>query len=365
MPLSISSFDPRLAALPWLRIAGVIALVPLIFAVAMELDLYALGYHPTAHDSREKWTAERVRAGRLGSKALILIGASRIQLGVDLDELRKQSGLEPVQLAINGSSASFPILKGLADDPGITGTILVDYYDSAIEAAASEEQAEPDAHELDYENEAKKGMPWFSLSRIEADLTEGIRGNLRSYADEATPLTSLLYRVMPQKRSRQYLVSRPDRSMYADYSNVAMPEFYYGRVARTLGVEQQIDLHAPNIENLLAAKIDSIQPGDNRQYLQGTQRWKAMIAKIEARGGRVILVKMPTSGMVRTIEAKRNPRQTFLNLFERETGKPVLVAEDRPEMQALVCPDGSHLDFRDRRRFTDDLVKASGLHGAH
>src|SRR5262245_61597495 len=98
----------------------------------MELRLAARGIQPTAADNARLWADQRSRASRLGDRALILVGDSRMHVGIDLDTLRKMTGLEPVQLAIDASSF-VPVLGGLADDPRVTGTVVVSFLPRAVE----------------------------------------------------------------------------------------------------------------------------------------------------------------------------------------------------------------------------------------
>ncbi len=74
---------------------------------------------------------ERARASSLGERAVILIGASRMQTAIDLDVLRVRTKQEPVQLAIDASSF-IPIRAGLAKDPAIRGTVIVSFMDSTL-----------------------------------------------------------------------------------------------------------------------------------------------------------------------------------------------------------------------------------------
>lgn len=325
----------------------------------MEIRLAQLGYHATVLDSAERWSKERTRASQLGERALILIGGSRIQLGIDLDTMRKETGLEPVQLAVDGSSF-VPILKGLADDPTIRGTVLVDYYPESVEGALSDEYGAATAFEKAFE----KGMiehEFFSLAHVEKSLSEILHENLRSFADGATPLKSLLWRILPNERANQYLVTLPDRSRLADYKLVAMPEFYYKRVARNLGQEKSINLDAADIEQVLKRQIDLRQPNNNADYIQGARYLRQLVTAISSRGGRVVFVVMPTSGMIREIDEKRYPHANFLALFKKETGLSILSSADNPALQSFICPDGSHLDFRDQSRFTVALAHSLGI----
>ena len=359
MPLSTSSFERALPDMPWLRIFGAALLICFTFIALMEIRLAQLGYHSTVLDSKERWAKERTRASQLGEKALILIGGSRIQLGIDLDTLRKETGLEPVQLAVDGSSF-VPILKGLADDPSIRGTVLVDYSPSSVEGALSEEFGPSTAFEQAFEKHAGQ-YELFSLARVEKSLTEIIREHLRCFADGSNPLMSLQYRIIPGKNASQYLITLPDRSRLADYSLVSMPAFYYFRVARNMGEEKSTNFADPDIENILKRKIRLLRPHDNSSFVQGARYLARLATQIKTRNGKVYFVEMPSSGMVRQEDEMRYPEEDFLGVFEKEVGMPVLSSAVAPSLRSFTCPDGSHLDFRDRTRFTTALTHSLAI----
>jgi hypothetical protein len=358
MPLSTSNSERLLPDVRWLPIFGTALLICFTFVALMEIRLAQLGYHPTILDSKERWADERARASQLGKRALIIIGASRIQLGLDLEVLRRETGLEPVQLAVDGSSF-VPILKGLADDPTIRGTILVDYSPMVVAGAVSGDYGAATAFQRAFDKRALEPES-FSLARMEKLLAGTLHENLRSFADGATPLRSIQSRIIPGQPAMQYLVTLPDRSRLADYRLVSMPGFYHRRVIRNLGEEQLIDPAAADIEQTLRHKISLLQPQRDITFIQGARYLAGLLANIDARGGKVIFVEMPTSGMVREIEDKQFPRARFLDILKREIRAPILSSVNNPELGAFDCPDGSHLDFRDRSRFTMTLTYLLG-----
>lgn len=345
--------------MPWLRIFGAALLIFFSFVVLMEIRLAQLGYHPTVLDSKDRWAKERTRASELGEKALILIGASRIQLGIDLDTLRKETGLEPVQLAVDGSSF-VPILKGLADDPSIRGTVLIDYSPGAVEGALSGEFGAAAAFEQAFEKRAAR-RELFSLISVEKSLTETLHENLRCFADGTNPLMSLQWRVIPAQKASQYLITQPDRSRLADYTLVSMPAFYHFRAARNMGEEKTTNFSDPDVESVLRRKIALLRSHNNAAYIQGTQYIKQLVTSIVSRGGKVYFVAMPSSGMIREQDERSFPKVDFLDVFRKEVGVPILSSADNPLLQSFSCPDGSHLDFRDRIRFTTAVVYSLGI----
>lgn len=342
--------------MPWLALLAGAALLCLVAAAAMEWRLDTLGYRPTARDSEARWQAARARAARLGERALILVGASRFQLGLDLDVLRRETGLEPVQLALDGSGGE-PILAGLAKDPEIRGTVLVEYYDHAVGArggVAGDMQRR-------YERSAGRTRFWKRpAANAEARLAEWLHERLRATSDGANPLASLRWRILPSAEARQYLITRPDRSRLADYAKVDIPAFYYRRVARTLG--EDVDPNAPDAGTVLARRVAALGPAAAAGFAEAARTAGALAARIRARGGKVIFVAMPSSGLVREIEQRRYPRERFWERFLQEADVTGIHAAIEPGLIEFACPDGSHLDMRDRAAFSLALAAALRRH---
>ncbi len=351
----ISSFNRSQPSMPWLRVLG-FAFLALAAAVAfMELRLSQLGYRPTPLNSQARWAAERARAGKLGKNALILVGQSRILLDVDLDALREASGMEPVQLAIDGN-APFDILRGLATDPGITGTVLVDYYDYTVGAsgeASTQYQKYFEAHGRQTPLEAPN--VW-TENALESRLHE----HLSSYADGANPFDSLSKRILKDKQAEQFLTTLPDRSVLADYSKVKMPDFYYTKVAESLGMH--FDKLPPDIDAVLSKKADAMTsvgniPGVTALFAGKVNEMKDVVLSMQKHGAKVIFVAMPTSGIVTRIQNTQFPKNEFFDHFTAVVGAPSFRTDDEPMFAEFHCPDGSHLDYRDRPRFTRLLAK--------
>jgi hypothetical protein len=135
-----------------------------------------------------------------------------------------------------------------------------------------------------------------------------------------------------------------------------MPDFYLRRVARTLG--EDVDPKSPGTEAELVRRIASIEPRDDSNVLREARFIAETVEQLQTRGGRVVFVAMPSSGLVREIEARRYPRAQFWDRFLHESGAAGIHAAYEPTLREFVCPDGSHLDMRDRARFTEALARA-------
>ena len=341
---------------PWPGVlVGALALLA-IFVAVTELRLASRGIRATAVDSEALWIRERARASRLGERAIILIGASRVQTGIDPDVLRSRTGLEPVQLAIDGSSF-VPVLEGLARDPSVHGTVIVGYYDESVA-----EPRDPGSVADRYEAHFEATNPWlapFSFDTIEGELTDAVRSRLRNYADGARPLTSLTTRILAPA-APQYAIVLADRSRLADYAHVDPRVTYYNRVVRELGQKVSFPAGADyrEIDAELTRRVDALEPGRADDYARNAAAVAADAAKIEARGGHVYFVVMPTSGLVTRMEEKRYPRAAFWDRFAAEPNVHAVHFEDVPALKAIPVPDGSHVDYHSRAPLTRALLDA-------
>ena len=355
---STSSSKQRLPQLAWQRLLSGGLLIAAAFIGVVELRLAARGYKPSVLDSAATWIEQRQRADALGSGAIVLVGGSRILLDTDAASLRRETGLEPVQLAVDGSSF-VPVLADLAADPGIRGTVLVDFEVSELMGPARYDTAY--AYEEAYAHRPRSSLPNFKSS--EAFLTDALHAHLRSYSDGARPLTQIRTRILEPRPTAQYLRMLPDREVLADYRQVEMPAFYYFRVMRNLGepMPEAQGMNYTQLEADIQGRIAALSAIDNSYFLSSMVEIEGMANAIEARGGRVLFMVFPKSGDVEELDDRRFPRTMFWDRFAALTRSKTLYFSDIPALRTLVCPDGSHLDYHDRGRFTRAMVAALHL----
>jgi hypothetical protein len=362
---SISSSKHLRFRLEWKWILGGAFLMLLAYVALTEFLLARRQFVATVHDTQARWLKERERASALGARALVLVGASRIQLDVDLDVLRRSTGLEPVQLAIDGSSY-VPVLQGLARDPSIRGTVVVDLMPGPV-SFEPEPSGASQHYQAEYDALAARNMEWPTYRLSDAWLAENVRNRLISYADGGRPWDALINRLMNAKATPQYLSTFPDRSRRADYRRVAMPDFYLARVLRHLGNPVEIDADQPNerLAQQLAAYVARLEPTpQSAQTDKGLRDLQHSVSAIQSRGGKVVIVSLPTSGLVQEADARRFPRRLYWDRMVAATSARTVHWQDYHALSGFVCPDGSHLDQHDVAAFTTALATAAGIGSA-
>jgi hypothetical protein len=94
------------------------------------------------------------------------------------------------------------------------------------------------------------------------------------------------------------------------------------------------------------------------QWQDGLAALSDSIESITARGGQVVIVRMPTSGPLRREELQYFPRDRFWDDLARKLpASAILHFEDYPAFSRFELPDDSHLDYRDAAHFTRTLFE--------
>ena len=77
---------------------------------------------------------------------------------------------------------------------------------------------------------------------------------------------------------------------------------------------------------------------------------------LRARGGKIVFVRFPMGGDLKTFEDQTTPRGPTWDRLLKETAAPGVYFEDFPELASFTCPEWSHLSAGDSVEFTKRLV---------
>jgi hypothetical protein len=308
------------------RVGWVALVVAMGLLAAVELGMRRLGFQPSVKDTPELWSLVRARASEGDENTVVLLGSSRFQGGLVLDELsRALGGARVLQLAIGGSS-SLPVLEDLAEDEGFRGRVLCEvsptFFFSVGPVMA---HARPARYVAQHRRRA-----------FAADWETALRLPFQER------LVMLLSDAHPRHVLRELLRHR------------ALPRPSLSRVLASR--EQHVDLEGQDVTPLREQWAWSFRYGHGREpepaELEALlERLASAVERIRARGGEVIFVRMVSSGEVRRIEDERYPRERYWDRLVQRTGKG-LSFEDIPELARFQCPEDSHLDRHAAPDFT-------------
>lgn len=319
MPSSTSSSDRT-------RVLGLAGLILVTAVVCLEIVVRSQGIVPSVVDSKDLWS--QVRSDVYGADKVALIGGSRSLLDMSPETFeRLRPGLEMRQLSLGGTWG-LAVLRDLAADPDFDGFVIASVRAEALEPVRWDAQQ-------DY-------VDWYHR---EWGYNRGVSVRLRTALSErlalVSPAISLprLTRWIVDERAlpRQWLVFHGDRSVHADFTK-------WERVPDAM------------VRAVFAEEFERhpISPPD--EWLAATAPVEAWIEQIQGRGGRVAVVRFPTSRSHWQVDEENYPRALYWNRFAARTAAVAIHFRDDPELAALPLPDATHLDYTMAPVFTERLV---------
>ena len=334
MRSSTSSSERTNSSEGWRRIFLLGLLLAVMVLVAWDGYWRAAGFAPVIEDDVGIWAIRRRAVEGKDGPAVVLLGASRMQLDVDPRILRAETGLEAAMLAIDGSSP-LPVLADLAEESTFNGLVLCSLLpqwlaDGSADRGRSAKWVRK-FHRQKWSSWIETRLSLFLQSRFVFRYRGLLPDQLwKSFREGEAPRPP-------------YAPMRSDRYRPADY---ALTDISGLRAAR-IGRQRQIVAAArPLTDEEFATRISGIE---------------AMVLRIRQRGGSVIFLRLPSCGETLELEEATWPRVKYWDRFAGMTSAGTLHFADHPELSGFDCPDGSHLDHRDAIAFTRSLAGALGL----
>ena len=328
-PLSTSSSNDRRPAGRWAVTWCVALLMAVGSLTGYEWFWRQSGYRSAFPDNERIWAWYRGQL-REPSFAVALLGASRMQRGIDLDALSRGLDTLPIQLAVAGSSA-LPVLEALATDPHFTGTVL---YSIAPAFSFNKRLARKvRAKQQRWVNYARHVPAYFGFE-------QGLRNRLQDALVFRSPDLSV-------RRVLQALVT--DRQL-------PLPSYRQMASDRSLQIltERQVVAETPALLAALYAK--TAMPYSDAELQPLVHYVDILVSMLTEKGGRVVFLRLPSFDDVRAFESLHYPRDRYWDVMARQIGAPFIHFEDYPELRRYSSGDGSHIDERDQSGFTQALV---------
>ena len=333
MPSSTSSSSDRLPKAPYGRLWLLFVLILAGALASTEIFWRTHGYLPSVVDSKMFWCLHRDRAvSDRGKPKLVIIGASRAQLGIDPTAIGEElPDFEVVHLAIDGTPP-YEVLKDLCTDPAFDGTIVCTTTMGAFYPADPQGDRRDLAYTQFYRNEFHDPTHW--RERIDLWFEATLQARLVLLSPRLSLRSMLTSMGLPQP---MYLHMHFDRYRPSFYRDRTTPE----------QLEQIRERREPSIEGV-ETNTNGLDPAIGEEL-------RSLCDTLRARGGRIVLVRMPTTGTYWECNNIRFPKETYWDQIESWAGIPTIHFLDHPELSQYECPDTSHLDATDAHPFSHDL----------
>jgi hypothetical protein len=342
MSSSTSSSNDRLpAGRPWASLA----LAMLLLAAALgasEAFWRARGFQPGVIDSADFWSLHRMDVYSWdGRPRLVLIGSSRAQQGIEPAILQKaMPGWRVVDLNITGNTA-LPFVQDLCNDPKFNGVILME---TATMHLFRPQRAQQSAEYIDCYHKFY-GSFRFANRILDTALKAWIQSKLTIVSAELR-----LDKILAARGSL-----RPDEEA----------AYLYMRYDRYRTVNLRMRLHADLLARLRAFRMRLLGPELQAASAHMTpERFPGFLAteltpyarRLEARGGKLIMLCLPVTGPMRQTEEAAFPKAKYWDRIEPLTSVPTIHYTEDRLMASLDCPDTSHVDSVDAPRLTRRLA---------
>lgn len=347
MPSSTSNFERVIVNRPWGGIGFATLVIVLALGIGWELRVRSQGYGPTLNDTSDLWAEWR---DRVEPDSIVLIGASRMLFDMDLDVLERSLGKRPIQLALVGSCA-YVNLADLADDESFRGTVICDMVSHMFFAPGGRllENAE-----MAIRRRKTQSPSQFFSHKVSMLLEERI-----AFLKQQDLTLPQLLRRLPISNRSGALVPPP-----------LPPYFRTTDRDRQARMTDLCEKPGPLQDRVKYGWLPLFTPPPPPTWIPPEQFGAAMgaavekrfadtaekVAKIRARGGKVVFVAFPRSGPLPEIEEKAAPRVAFWDRVLRETSAPGINYADYPELSGFECPEWSHLSASDSVEFTKRLL---------
>lgn len=290
----------------------------------------SLDRRPTVTDSPALWSHHRSRLG--GDKRdVACIGTSRMMCGFATTVFRRRYPSHNLrQLAVPAFDA-VAVLRDLARDPDFHGLVLCEIQANGL---CRKNWRGQQGH-VDYYHKRYTLADYIACVGC-ATLQERLVARNPSMGLGALVHTSLAERRLPKRRYQVMLSDRWRRDDYGLYDDVTQR-----RREQFIETSRRI-AHAPRPA-----------PDEWLEHVAGVDQF---ITRIERRGGRVVLVRFPTSGEKWAYDEQAFPKTEYWDLLDDHTHADTIHFLDYPRLARCACVDTSHLDWRTAREFTAALL---------
>jgi len=293
------------------------------------------GFMPRVVDSDMLWSIQRNRV--YGDSTIVIVGSSRAQVGIDPEIMRLEyPGYKIVQLAKIGLPA-FYTLQDLANDPNFTGIIL---YSAVVSFLANEFYRRDQKYLVDYYH-----REFFKFRNLKERIDTHVRVFLQNYL-------AILSQDLVLKKIVQW-----------NLQNRQLTPNYYILKANRYRPVYYSKMPPESVERIRNRKIAALTPNPKRANNRRQRIFQENISQdlshlyihLRQRGGKLVFIRMPTSGPHWSQDTITYPEWAYWNKITEWTGISTIHFRDYPELLKYECPDTSHLDASDVPEFTRAL----------
>jgi len=313
--------------------------------ICWELFWRSQGLEPNIDDNNNLSSIQRAKLKNPSNDQVVFIGSSRILFDIQLDLWKEQTGTEPVMLAFQGASP-LPTLQDIVENTDFNGTMIVGVTEGLF-FSTTFDKAPPISR-------AKERIQHYYdrtyAQRLNHLLSIPLQKNLAfvTVADETwdsdVDLKTLLTRLRKGERAG------PLPAPFYQFEDVSLD--------RNVQMSESTTNDTAYANTIKLAWQDMLSGDMPPPDKKGTTEFFLKYAeKFRERGGQIILVRCPSDGWFKEIEAKGLPRTEYWDSLVLRSKFPAYHYADYQQFHDLNLPEWSHLSKEDADFFTTELIK--------
>ena len=320
---------------PWRFVWGLGLVLALTAISASEFSLRSHGFRPQVIDSPDLWAYHRSRLGK-SEREVACLGTSRTVIGFATAEFyRRFPDYNLRMLAVIGRKPAAALLD-LAEDPNFRGVVLCDLtWSDVLESNRNSQQDYVnywrDEYGLAEEMECRAKV-WLQNRLVVL--------NPEARLDKMVKFL-LTWRGLP---ATGFCVRKNDRSRPTNY--YFQPEH----------IRRKREKDEEEYRQKAARRRGGPPHTTPPDWLEAARFLRKPVQQIRARGGQVVFVRYPTSGVRHAYYEKFYPRELYWDRIGPLTSAMTIHFEDYPELNPGDLPDMSHLDRTQAPAFTNTLL---------
>lgn len=323
--------------------AGMVSLLTVAaFIFGWESYWRSKGFEATYNDDKILWATKRAEIYQPIDKATVFIGSSRIKFDLDISTWEEVTGEQAVQLALVGTSPRL-LLQDLANDENFKGKLVVDVTEVLF---FSQNPA--------FQKSARESIDFYKnqtpSERLSSMVNFALESQLVFLEERRFSLSTLLNDIEIPNRPGVFVFPSFPKGFEWTRSN-RQTYMSDGFLADTNLLNRQT-----NIWKMLIMG-DPTPPVSGSALQSIFDEIKTAIDKIESRGGKVILVRTPSSGPMAESEQKTYPRSSYWDALLKHANVKGIHYADNPKTAGFICPEWSHLSPEDAIIYTRHLIE--------
>lgn len=291
------------------------------------------GHKPNIVDDQRLWSIERSKIGK-SEKELVLLGSSRMQTDISIETLNSIfPDYSIINLAADGTCANAALFD-LAKEDKFKGKVIVEITPECLLFGGDKDISQQ--FYIDYFHNS------FNLNeRLNRGIATSIQDNI-VVIDPYLNLIKVAGKLIVEKKYQtpNYVTTYENRTRAADYSKSNISQQKIERIKHA--EERYRQLSSRITTHLIKHQITSLNEA---------------VKMIFQRGGKIVFVRYPVSDEHYNMSEQYFPRPIYWDCIIQAISAKVVHFKDIEEMNLLECPDASHIDFRDKEKFTNTLAK--------